>query len=363
MSQLHGNAAFNEVAAEGPLRFVDKYDSPPRRPYTFLGEVDFEGANIPKAEFSGVSFREPQMFADANLTRADLSNIPFEGASFEGADLTRANLSDSDVSGAGFYNTLLSQASLYGTNLRNAGLYGTRMDGAHISDHTDFGVRNHEGMKRSSAIPFRGPWPGIHYDERNPEYEQFADADSDESSGSGGKVNNYTRAAAVYGEIERVARMNADSELSSRCYLWRKDMQRKRYQSSEGRRSSRQSINWMRSWIANVFVRYGESPWRVTTVAGLIIVSCAVLYYTFDLIEYRTSPTQELLSVAGSTPPAPVVTFLDAIYFSTLTFSTLGMGTFEPTGPLGRVVTIFETLSGVVLLALLVFVFGRRATR
>jgi len=237
------------------------------------------------------------------------------------------------------------------------------MDGAHVSDHTDFGVRNQGGMKRSSALPFRGPWPGIRFDERNPEYEQFADAESDESAGGGETISDYTRAAAVYGEIERVARMNADSELASRCYLWRKDMQRKRYQSNEGRRSSRQLINWVRSWIANVFVRYGESPWRVTGVAGLIIVGCAVLYHSFHLIEYRASPTQELLTVAGSTPPEPGVTFLDAIYFSTLTFSTLGMGTFEPTGPLGRIVTIFETLSGVVLLALLVFVFGRRATR
>lgn len=39
------------------------------------------------------------------------------------------------------------------------------------------------------------------------------------------------------------------------------------------------------------------------------------------------------------------------------------MGTFQPSGSWGRAVAIFETLSGVVLLALLVFVFGRRATR
>jgi hypothetical protein len=244
------------------------------------------------------------------------------------------------------------------------------MDGVHISDHTDFGVRDRvgdrgsNGRTRSSVIPFVGPWPDIRYDERNPSYDLFADDQASEDAEGSENISDYTRAATVYSEIERVGETNADPQLVSRCYLWRKDMQRKRYWSDEGRGNSRERVRWARSLLAHLFVRYGESPWRVTGIAGLIILGCAVLYHLFDLIEYSTSPSQSaLIAAIGSTPPSPVITFLDAAYFSTLTFSTLGMGTFQPSGPFGRAVAIFETLSGVVLLALLVFVFGRRATR
>jgi len=344
ISQFQGNAEFRDVTADGPLQFEDEYDSLPGRPYTFLGEVDFDRANIPNAKFSGVSFREAPTFKGSNLTRIDLS--------------------ESDLSGAVFNDALLSQASLYGTDLTNARLYGARMDGAHVSDHTDFGVRNQGGTTRAFLLPWRGPRPDVRYDERNPEYDRFANPESGEDMGGGETISDYTRAAAVYAEIERVAQENADSELASRSYLWRKDMQRRRYRSDEGRGNTRELGRWMWSWFANVFVRYGESPWRVTSIAGLVIAVCAILYHILDLIEYSTSPSQSaLLAAVDGTPPSPVVTFLDAVYFSTLTFSTLGMGTFQPSGPLGRAIAIFETLSGVVLLALLVFVFGRRATR
>jgi len=55
-------------------------------------------------------------------------------------------------------------------------------------------------------------------------------------------------------------------------------------------------------------------------------------------------------------------TLLDSLYFSTLSFTTMTYGSFTPVGP-GRFLTMVETGAGVVLIALLVFVFGRRATR
>jgi voltage-gated potassium channel Kch len=57
------------------------------------------------------------------------------------------------------------------------------------------------------------------------------------------------------------------------------------------------------------------------------------------------------------------VGLFDALYFSTMTFTTLGYGDFQPATTAGKLLAISETSAGVVLLALLVFVFGRRATR
>jgi len=52
----------------------------------------------------------------------------------------------------------------------------------------------------------------------------------------------------------------------------------------------------------------------------------------------------------------------EAVHFSTLTFTTMTYGRFTPVGA-GRFLPMVETASGVPLIALLVFVFGRRATR
>jgi voltage-gated potassium channel Kch len=56
-------------------------------------------------------------------------------------------------------------------------------------------------------------------------------------------------------------------------------------------------------------------------------------------------------------------TLFGALYFSALTFTTLGYGDFNPTTQAGQVLAVAETSAGVILLAILVFVFGRRATK
>ena len=53
---------------------------------------------------------------------------------------------------------------------------------------------------------------------------------------------------------------------------------------------------------------------------------------------------------------------LESLYFSTLTFTTLGMGDYEPVG-VGQIIATLNTALGAVLIALLVFVLGRRAAR
>jgi hypothetical protein len=55
----------------------------------------------------------------------------------------------------------------------------------------------------------------------------------------------------------------------------------------------------------------------------------------------------------------------DAIYFSTLTFTTLGLGDFQPAAgsELGRGLVLVEATIGAILIATFVFVLGRRAAR
>lgn len=105
----------------------------------------------------------------------------------------------------------------------------------------------------------------------------------------------------------------------------------------------------VRSTVPTIVARYGESPTRVLGAGPVTILLCGLGYYAFDLIEH--------------TQTGDPATLVESFYFSALTFTTLGYGDFNPATAAGRVLAVAETSMGVILLAFLVFVFGRRATR
>jgi hypothetical protein len=101
---------------------------------------------------------------------------------------------------------------------------------------------------------------------------------------------------------------------------------------------------------------YGEIPWRVIAYSFITVLGFAILY-----------PLGGWMQPQGGDPVTydglmSVTEFGNALYYSTLTFTALGFGDFQPVG-FGRVLTTIETSLGAVLLALLVFILGRRAAR
>lgn len=317
------------------------------------GGVDFAGATF----HDGVDFGDTRFSAGADFSRASLKDADFSGTDlsgsnddtdvvFDAANLSGVNFAGADLAGASFERAQLNRAELLGTNLVGVGLYGALLGDARVDRETRFWHTAHvaAGSRVRSAVSSpprsvvdayrrvlrRGRRPYCVYD---PRYE-----DDD-----GNDRTNLEKAAEVYGTLESVARDNSLPELASECFLGRKDVQLKLY------RRDRRWSKIVRSVVPNVVSRYGESPQRVLTSGALTILTCGLLYHRFDLIERATS--------------AEPVTLFDGLYFSALTFTTLGYGDFNPAGPAGQVLAVVETSLGVVLLAILVFVFGRRATR
>lgn len=315
---FHGRIDFEDATFETPPQF--------HLTYKIENEQETHTAAFSEAvSFSGATFRE-----GCNLPSLHAHEPP----DFSGADLGEPDFRNADLSSANFEDADLSRAALYGADLSNARLYGALLSDARISDATDFGIRG-----REPRLPFVSPSPDVVYDPRSePVYET-----------DDGDVSNYTRAAAVYSEIASLADDNAASKLARTCYTWRKDMQRKRYWSSDGEGNEREYLSWFSSAVTNAVVRYGESPFRVVSLAGIVVLVFGLLYWGLDLLT--------------ATDSAGTPSLVDSLYFSTLTFTTLGLGDFRPVNDLGRALAIVETSAGVVLLALLVFVFSRRATR
>ena len=95
---------------------------------------------------------------------------------------------------------------------------------------------------------------------------------------------------------------------------------------------------------------YGERPVRVLVTSAIIIVLCAFYYSQSGVLEFRD----------GTVEPG----FRQGLYFSTITFTTLGYGDFYPSAyGICRQVAMTEALAGGCLMALFIVCLAKRFSR
>lgn len=100
---------------------------------------------------------------------------------------------------------------------------------------------------------------------------------------------------------------------------------------------------------------YGERPIRVLIASVIVIFVCG-LFYSSDWAR---------LSVSYDVQKGDIE-FFEGLYYSTITFSTLGLGDIHPTGGqdwLTRLVTMIESLSGLCLISLFIVSLSKRFSR
>ena len=95
---------------------------------------------------------------------------------------------------------------------------------------------------------------------------------------------------------------------------------------------------------------YGERPIRVLAASAMIIIFCAFIFSQPGSLVYRSNPT----------PPS----FWQGLYFSTITFTTLGYGDLYPAADgFFRTVAMAEAVAGACLMALFVVCLAKRFSR
>ena len=104
---------------------------------------------------------------------------------------------------------------------------------------------------------------------------------------------------------------------------------------------------WLWSCFLNGIFGYGEQPGKVIISAISII-----LIFTFLFMISGISDT----SIGGFTSN----NFIDCVYFSVITFTTLGYGDFRPLEGCGRVFAGTEAFIGALMMALFIYTFARR---
>jgi hypothetical protein len=106
--------------------------------------------------------------------------------------------------------------------------------------------------------------------------------------------------------------------------------------------------------LGRLLFGYGERPIRVL-VAGLVVILICALFYSSSYARLVYRAESEVTSQS----------FVDGLYFSTITFTTLGFGDIYPAQQHlpTRIVAMIEAISGACLMALFVVCLSKRYSR
>jgi uncharacterized protein YjbI with pentapeptide repeats len=382
-----GKVSFDGAIFNRPVSFERaRFESESSFEADFAATVTFDGAifddrvraiKLSNSDSRTHSFTDVEFRSSADLLDCD----SLTGSSFVGATLHRTNLSGVDLSKADFSDADLTGATLDGASLHDAKLKNTILESVHADNETF-----RRTFEASAGSPTDSDWINYScmYDPRrdllgkdsNAESGAFSYDDSETETDSVSKKESHNRkdptseacienaytSVAVYQKLEQVARYNALSGPQGKLFLARKNVERCRYwyqmRTGENIRARLDALSlWLRSWAAKLVLNYGESPWRVIATSAFIVVFCALIY-PLGFVRAVGGPPLSY----GPTPSTWVPALFDSFYVSLLTFATADLGQFQPIG-YGRLLVTAEASAGLVLFALLIFVFGRRAAR
>lgn len=244
-----------------------------------------------------------------DLTHSDLYRSNLKNAHLFGLDLSFSSLMKADLSGA----------NLHSTNLEHTNLLGVKLDGAKL-----------EGVQWGEMV--RQEWQG----DNEPDFKR--------------KKQLYSEAEEIYRSIAREMRnQGMTSEINWFTY---REMVVRRKQHPQ------YSIPRIISKFIDLYCGYGEKPLRLLIVSAILTLIFAILHGSAGIIQNgELIKFSNLLSLSEN-----FNIFISSLYFSTVTFTTLGYGDISPFG-VSRFIAAIEAFAGSFTIALFVVVFVKRMTR
>lgn len=308
--------------------------------YADLREANLRDADLPEADLRG-----------AEIQKVEGREVDFNHANLANADFTDANLQSSNLADANMEHAILIRTNLFSADLTDSLPHGATFTDVQINDDTEIQSVNQQETNRKmwqrgplapaqrcgyDPVQFKS-WtnyiPGINLLQKT----CFSNSDNN--------TNQLGKAADTYQTFEKLARENARPTLQSQMFVLRQDMQRKRHWFNQD------YLNWGFARVSRALFKYGESLGRIAGSASLIIILYGFFYYRFNLV------TNSDGFFVGD--------LVDAIYFSTLTFTSLGLGDFKPNpgSEIARLLVTSQSAMGAILISIFVFVLGRRAAK
>jgi hypothetical protein len=235
-----------------------------------------------------------------SLTLKNLQHSDLRGATLRNARLVKVGFDFSTLDGADFESAILEKVDLRRVvSMRCCRWYETIFDGVKV--------------------------PGIEHVGVETPYD------------AAGPQASVAKARYVFRHFKELYKGAGDNEAAGLYY--EREMDTKR---SDGKALER--LWW---WVLWATCGYGERPGRTAGLFFAIIAVFAVAYLQCDV----------------QTPQGPLQGFANALYYSVITFTSLGYGDILPVSAVARVLSMMEALIGVFMISLFVFVFCRRMER
>jgi uncharacterized protein YjbI with pentapeptide repeats len=294
------------------------------RDWDFTG-VDLEGADLSGCDLAGAHLFQAQL-RNVNLSRANLT-----GTEFSGADLSGANLQDAQATNAGFGMAVLrgaklfgakldgatfSKADLTGADLRCASLAGARLRESDLTD-CDFTSADLSSVDMSQSRVVGASFRNTDVrDARFRSLQGFTDSDWIGVDIQGINLSGAYRLRRFVVDQNYLKEFRESSRAASWLYyLW-----------------------WVSSDCGRSLTRWGI--WILVQTVGFAWL------YAHVGVDFGPEPT-----------------LLSPLYFSVVTFTTLGYGDITPVTGLAQSIAMAEVLFGYVMLGGLLSIFSNLIAR
>lgn len=301
--------------------------------FCFWHDPDIDKSNMDLSQRLEEHAKSGALLQGLKLARANLSNVnlvkhghktgyDLKHSDFYRANMSNAHLFNADLEGASLMKAKLSEANLHCANLHNCNLLGVKLTNARM-DNVKLGQ-----YVQQEAVAKRAELRG--------EREKAVDF--------------YEQSEEIYRALRKAADDDGLTKLAGKLAYKELTMQRKQ--------RKKFSMERIMLKLVDLFCGYGEKPMNVIIFSmGLILISALMFFFlgvdsADGIIKFDPNhSTFKNLQDLGS-----------AIYFSVVTFTTLGYGDIHPHG-FARLVATIEAFIGSFALALYVVVFVKKSSR
>ncbi|PHQ46122.1 potassium transporter Kef, partial [Halorubrum sp. C3] len=323
---------------------------------TFRGKADFDKASFLYANFTHTTFARDAAFTEAEFEHS----VAFRPRPAESETLV--DLSDAVVRGGTLGQPEQGDAFY---DCTHAEVREVTLD----DEHCAHGLFNHFRFCNTDFHGFDFTAHKTYLARNNWEIHTFAATEAADRSGSETDFtparleNTYLKAkncASDFGDRKAAAEFFIKEMVYRRRKNWRAAFTREEAVSPVNRTKA------LGKWIGNKVLHqtcgYGERLWRVVYVSAVTVFIWGVLYTTTTQGTTGSSglTTQGIGGLSNLFSPEGAVVLGKNMYFSMVTFTTLGYGDIQPVGSTARALAGLEAFLGALLVALVVFVLGRR---
>jgi uncharacterized protein YjbI with pentapeptide repeats len=314
-------------------------------------DLDLRQADLRQADLSQLDLHRATL-RRANLRRANLQGADLILTNLQGARLSEANLQEAFLIGADLQGGVLHKANLHGADMGESDLRRAVLTSAVLSD------ANLKGSNLQEAKLWRASLQGGNLEGSNLEKTDLTGADLQRASLVYARLRDTNLEAANWGDYVLSEEMQGFLHEAASVYRtlkqWHTDAGMYdiagefHYREMEARRKLAQKERRFPYALAMYALRflygYGERPERVIGWAAAVVFGLALIHWLCG-------------TVSGG--------FLEALYYSAVSFPALGYGAWapEPQGWAGRFLGAGESFLGVFMMALFLVTFTRKMTR